>query len=117
MHEKATIQSKVKDRGCHEYSEHSMYQIEPRHRMFEYTSTRIDNNVADRPRTEYEGVPYNRKRINMSHIEVSVATPDELKKWCQQLWDREREQLYLNEYYDYGGPRRSAKIGGLPYRS
>lgn len=74
--------------------------------MFEYTSTRIDDNVADGPRTECKGVPYNGKRVSMSHIEVGVTIPDEMKKWSQELWNQEREQLYLNEYDDYGGPKR-----------
>lgn len=66
--------------------------------MFEYTSTRINGNVADRPRTEYEGVLHNGKRVSMSRIEVSLAIIGEMKKWCQELWNREKEQLYLDEY-------------------
>lgn len=99
------LEPKIEERGCVELDDYSIEQVEPQHRMFEHTATTTIPNVAWDPAADDEGVSYNGRRVNMSHIEVSVALSDGMKQWCKELWDQHNVHLNLDEYYDYGGPK------------
>jgi hypothetical protein len=108
------LEARIPERGCRDFRGPPQYWTLPQTGMFEPTSDFVYENVANARSVYLEfGVPYNGRFASMTHVEVSVSVPDEVKK--KAIEELEDDGGYdggfsIVEYYNHLGRDRNSTV-------